>query len=102
MPRSKGQTSQTSSKDLGTQLSLLESGTLASGSMVTKPTGLITILQSLASQPVAVAVQVVQKDGKPVANLAISFNVPGDLVSFMSELWQSNLPNTSQGMSQKK
>lgn len=102
MPRSKGQTSQTGSSGLGNQLNLLESGTLASVSMGTSPSALITMLQSLATPSVNMACHVTQKDGKPVAQLAIQFEVPGDLASFMSALWKLNLPNTSQGTLPKK
>lgn len=102
MPRSKGTTSPNSSNALGQQLDLLNSGTLASVSTVTNPDALITMLRSSASQPVHMAAAVTLKDGKPVAQLAISFSINGDLASFMSELWKSNLPNTSQATSPKK
>jgi len=102
MPRSKGQTSQSGSSVLGSQLNLLESGSMASVSMATNLGALITMLQSLDIQNVNMACHVTQKEGKPVAQLAIQFAIPGDLGSFMSALWKSNLPSTSQVMSQKK
>lgn len=102
MPRSKGQMSNSGSNDLGAQLNLLESGTLASVSMATNLGGLITTLQSLAIQDVNMACRVIQKDGVPVASLAIQFAIPGDLASFMSALWKSPVPATLQDTSRRK
>lgn len=102
MPRSKGQTSQSSSSGLGLQLDLLGSGILGSASMGMKVSDLTTMLQSSDIQNVYMACQLMEKDGKRVVQFVIRSETVGDWASFMSALSRSTLPSISQGTSPKK
>lgn len=99
MPRKK---QETGSNGLGLPLPLEKSATTWSVSMATKLGDLTTMLQSSTTQIANTAFHVTQENGKNVARLAIAFEIPGDLETFISGLWKLNLPVTSPGISQKK
>lgn len=99
MPRKK---SEIGSNVLGLPLPLEKSATTWSVNMATKLGDLTTMLQSSTTQIANMACHVTTENGTPVARLAISFAIPGDLATFISALWKLNQPATSQDTSPKK